>query len=68
MESLEAHFDSFIASFPQADAAHHKALQVAFHAGAAAVCAMLSEAEPEQYPTLLKKLEQEEHAFGRKEL
>ena len=68
MESLEAYFESFIASFPQTDAAHRKALQVAFHAGAAAVCAMLSEAEPDQYPTVLKKLEQEEHAFGRKEL
>ena len=68
MKSLEAYFESFLGAFPEADLDHKKQLQIAFHAGAMAVCQMLSRADSEQYPAIIKELQQEEHAFGKKEL
>jgi hypothetical protein len=68
MESLEDYFDSFMTDVPEADPEQKKRLQVAFHAGAMAVCSLLSRSDSEQYPTIIKALQQEEHAFGKKEL
>jgi hypothetical protein len=68
MESLEAHFASFLAAFAGANPTQEKQLRTAFHAGAMAVCEMLSQADTEQHPAIIKELQQEEHAFGRKEL
>jgi hypothetical protein len=68
MESLEEYFDSFMADLPEADPEHRKRLQVAFHAGAMAICTLLSRSDIEQYPAIIKVLQQEEHAFGKKEL
>jgi hypothetical protein len=68
MESLEDYFESFMAAFPQLDPARKKQLQGAFHAGAMAVCTMLSRVDSEHYPAIIKELQQEEHAFGKKEL
>jgi len=68
MESLESYFDSFMAAFPEADLEQRNRLQVAFHAGAAAVCTLLSRSDSEEYPAIIKELQQEEHVFGKKEL
>ena len=68
MDSLASHFDSFIVSCDTADAEQRNELERAFHAGAAAVCSILSQADPEQNPHLIKELQQEEHAFGKKAL
>ena len=72
MESLETYFDSFMTAFPEADLEndleHRKRLQVAFHAGAMAVCTLLSRSDIGQYPAIIKELQQEEHVFGKKEL
>jgi len=68
MESLEQYFESFAAAFPEADVEHKKRLQAAFHAGAMAVCAILSHTDSEHYPAVIKELQEEDHAFGKKEL
>ena len=68
MESLEAYFETFFAAFPEADPNQKKQIQAAFHAGAMAVCEMLARADSEHYSNIIKELQQEEHAFGRKEL
>jgi hypothetical protein len=68
MESLEEYFDSFMTDLPEADPDLRKRLQVAFHAGAMAVCTLLSRSDSGQYPAIIKALQQEEHAFGKKEL
>ena len=68
MESLEHYFESFAAAFPEADPEQNKRLQAAFHAGAMAVCTMLSDTDSEHYPAVIKALQQEDHAFGKKEL
>jgi hypothetical protein len=68
MDSLEHYFESFAAAFPEADPEHEKRLQAAFHAGAMAVCTILSRTDTERYAAVIKELQQEDHAFGKKEL
>ncbi len=68
MKSLETHFDAFMAAYPQAEPALEQHLRVAFHAGAMAVCTMFANADSSQYSEMIKELQQEEHAFGKKEL
>ena len=68
MDSLQSYFESFIADFAEEDPQQVKRLEVALHAGAMAVCTMLSKADSSEHPHIIKELQQEEHAFGKKEL
>lgn len=68
MKSMDDYFNTFLTAFPATTSDDASRLRLAFHAGATAVCALLSQAAPEDHAAIIKELQQEAHVFGKKDL